>query len=308
MSTFQLSLNQIISMFAFILIGCILKVKKTVPDNASKVISSVLVNVCMPALIFLNCATNMTFDKLIPQSKNVLCGIIVLIISYFVAVLLSKLFSNDDFERRVYTYSFTIPNIGYMGSPLIEAVFGSEALFHALMFIFPMYVFIYSKGVSMLTPNPQKGIGSVVKQPSIIAMLAGILIGLCGIRLPIAVEKIASSASACVGPCAMILTGCVLAEKNFIGLLKDAKAYIASVIRLLIIPCLFIAAMLLFKVDNNIIITAGAMLAMPLGLNTVVFPEAYDGDGSKGAGLALISHTLSVITIPLIFTFLGSLS
>jgi len=38
-----------------------------------------------------------------------------------------------------------------------------------------------------------------------------------------------------------------------------------------------------------------------LGLNTVVFPAAYDGDTTPGASMALISHVMSIITIPVMF-------
>ena len=42
--------------------------------------------------------------------------------------------------------------------------------------------------------------------------------------------------------------------------------------------------------------------AMPLGLNSVVIPAGYGKDTSVAAGMVLISHALSVITIPLILT------
>ena len=41
---------------------------------------------------------------------------------------------------------------------------------------------------------------------------------------------------------------------------------------------------------------------MPLGLNTVVFPAAYGGDTTPGAGMALVSHLILVITIPVMFS------
>jgi predicted permease len=43
---------------------------------------------------------------------------------------------------------------------------------------------------------------------------------------------------------------------------------------------------------------------MPLGLNTVVIPSAYDKDTSDAAGLALVSHILACITIPVIFSLI----
>ena len=57
-----------------------------------------------------------------------------------------------------------------------------------------------------------------------------------------------------------------------------------------------------FKTDKDIIRVALCATAMPLGLNTVVFPAAYGGDITPGAGKVLISHLISIITIPIMFS------
>ena len=44
--------------------------------------------------------------------------------------------------------------------------------------------------------------------------------------------------------------------------------------------------------------------ATPLGLNTVVFPAAYGGDPSTGVSMATISHTVCVVTIPIMYALL----
>ncbi len=307
MTTLLISVEQIVTMFTFILVGYLLRKKNIVPQNAGKTISTVLVNVCIPAMIFLSCASNMTVDKLASGGKIVLCGAIILAIAYVASVFLATLFSKDKFERDVYAYSFTIPNIGSMGAPLAEAVFGGEVLFNTIVFTFPMYLFIYSKGMQMLSPGSPKGLRHVLLQPNIIALTAGILFGLVGWPMPSLVENITSTVSACVGPLAMILTGCVMAERKLSALLGDIRVYIASAIRLLAIPFVAIGIMLALRVPSATILAAASMLAMPMGLNTVVFPEAYGGDGSKGASLALISHTMSLATIPFVFWFLGTL-
>jgi predicted permease len=47
--------------------------------------------------------------------------------------------------------------------------------------------------------------------------------------------------------------------------------------------------------------------ATPLGLNTIVFPEAYGGDPETGASMALISHLLCLVSIPLFFALMVTL-
>lgn len=44
---------------------------------------------------------------------------------------------------------------------------------------------------------------------------------------------------------------------------------------------------------------------MPLGLNTIVIPSAYGKDTSVAAGMAVISHLLAVVTIPVIFAIIN---
>ena len=53
--------------------------------------------------------------------------------------------------------------------------------------------------------------------------------------------------------------------------------------------------------------TKSAPVAMPTGFNTIVIPAAYGKDSSDGAGMALVTHVISVLTIPLSFMLLQAL-
>ena len=102
-----------------------------------------------------------------------------------------------------------------------------------------------------------------------------------------------------MGPLAMILTGFIIGQYDVVELLKNKKVYAASLLRLLVLPSLFIAVALLLGADETTLTLCLFAYATPLGLNTVVFPAAYGGDTSIGASMAMISHTICVITIPL---------
>ena len=58
--------------------------------------------------------------------------------------------------------------------------------------------------------------------------------------------------------------------------------------------------------DTAMVLTLFAF-ATPLGLNTVVFPAAYGGETKTGASMAMISHLLCIITIPLMYTVFSML-
>ena len=78
------------------------------------------------------------------------------------------------------------------------------------------------------------------------------------------------------------------------------------------VTLLFLAKQLLgiligTPIGNDVLFLAFFALAAPLGLNTVVFPEAYGGNPETGASMTLISHTLCVISIPLLYALMVAL-
>lgn len=56
--------------------------------------------------------------------------------------------------------------------------------------------------------------------------------------------------------------------------------------------------------NKEIMTLALIAFATPLGLNTIVYPAAYGGDTKTGASMAMISHTMSVITFSLMYLLL----
>ena len=90
------------------------------------------------------------------------------------------------------------------------------------------------------------------------------------------------SLQSCMGPVAMILTGFVIGDYSFKTLVSLKKVYIATALRLLILPVVIITILLLCGANKYIVTLALFAYATPLGLNTVVFPAVYDGDTQTG--------------------------
>ena len=97
-------------------------------------------------------------------------------------------------------------------------------------------------------------------------------------------------------------------------MLKKRKVYLATALRLLVLPVIGIAFLFALKyllgalfslnISNNVLFLAFVATATPIGLNTVVFPEAYGGNSEIGASMTMISHTLCVITSPILYALM----
>ena len=111
----------------------------------------------------------------------------------------------------------------------------------------------------------------------------------------------------CMSPIAMLMTGITFASLDFKRVLGTASLYVVTFLRLIVFPLAIGGLALLFKtyvfdLPDYVYISLVCSVAMPLGLNTVVIPAAYGKDTSIPAGMALVSHVLSIATIPLIIT------
>ena len=66
-------------------------------------------------------------------------------------------------------------------------------------------------------------------------------------------------------------------------------------------PLLAVLIFAFVEIPRTYYICLICSLAMPLGLNTIVVPAAYGKDTSVAAGMAVVSHLLSAVTIPILF-------
>ena len=141
----------------------------------------------------------------------------------------------------------------------------------------------------------------------LIAMLVGMIIGLTGLGTILPTQAIGAvdMLGDCMSPVAMILTGATIAKSNIIGLLKCGWLYSVSAVRLIVYPALYILAVVFIPkggfLTETMLICGMCMVSMPMGLNSIVVPAAYGKDTSQAAALSVVTHLLSIITIPLMF-------
>ena len=306
MSVFLTTLNQIAFLFGFIVIGFILVKIKVLAENSAAVLSKLENTIFIPALVMGTFIENFTLERTGAAWKLLSVSFIIAFITIPFAILVSKLVTKDKYIQKIYTYGLSFSNFGFMGNAVVSSLF-PDVFFEYLIFTLPLWMLIYIWGVPrlLIADSGKKhtfteSMKSFVN-PMFIAMLIGMLIGLSRINLPEWTMSLINVSGDCMSPIAMILTGVVVSSISLKKTFLNVRIYIVSIIRLIIMPVLFIAVASFFRIPETTYICAICSLAMPLGLNTIVIPSAYGKDTSTAAGMAVISHLLSAVTIPFIF-------
>lgn len=322
MTIFLATLSPMLTLFLCIALGFIFTKTEILPDVSSKVMAKMETWIFCPALSFMTMVRYCTVDTISYHMTNVVMATVGVLIAMVIAIPLSRLFAKKNTaENGVYRYALTFANSGYMGDPIVLALFGEAALAYYKLYCLPLSLVIYTWGISVLTPKGEEksdALKRLLNAPTV-AMLIGMLLGLSGMgrHLPSFLTSALDSLKGCMGPVAMLIAGATIAKYDFVAMLKNKKVYIATALRLVIIPTIIIAALFGVKtlcgsllgihIGNDVLFLSFFATGTPLGLNTVVFPEAYGGNPETGASMAMISHTLCVISIPIMYSVIVSL-
>ncbi len=298
-------------LFTFIIIGYILAKAKIVPDSAARILSKLENTVFIPALVMGTFMKNFTVSQLGSAWKLLLFSLIVEIIVIPLSVFSARFCSKSDYIRKIYTYGLSFSNFAFMGNAIVSVLF-PDIFLDYLIFTLVLWALIYLWGVPalLISDDSQKKIPIRKKlksfvNPMFIGMLIGMVIGLCSIPMPAWLSSVITTSGNCMSPIAMLLTGITVAAIDLKSTLKNASIYAVSFLRLIVFPLLAIGVFALIPgLPDSFVICAVCSIAMPLGLNTIVIPAAYGKDTSAAAGMALISHALACVTIPVIFMVL----
>ncbi|MCR4841820.1 MAG: AEC family transporter [Eubacterium sp.] len=149
-------LQQMLALFVFMVIGYAMHKKKISDDRSEGMLSWFIVNIANPCLI-LSGAVSME-EGMEPQflgyvfllSLAMYAGLIIL--SYPVVALMRVRPDDIGLFRVMMVFS----NIGFMGVPLLSALYGSTALIYGAIFGISFNILLYSWGVLMVSRNVKK--------------------------------------------------------------------------------------------------------------------------------------------------------
>lgn len=308
----MLLLEQMVVLFLLMGIGFYCYKKGMITDESSKRLSAIVVNIANPAMVLTGC---MGDSKIKGQELLQVAFLIVLIYGtlLILALFIPKLLNIPARSAGTYRAMTIFSNIGFMGFPVISALYGREALLYASLFTIPYNVLIYTYGVSAMTTGAggKEESGKMgfswnrVLNAGVIACIITIIVYLLQLPVPTFVETTVTHLSNLTAPLSMMVIGASLATINLKKLFTDVKLLLFSAIKLLIIPVAGVLIIRQFVSNEMICGVCMVMLATPVGSMTAMLAQQYDGDyemASKGVALTTV---LSVITMPIVSMLVG---
>lgn len=300
----MLLLQQMIIMFLLMSVGFVGSKIGMITEETSKRLSAIVVNIANPAMILVS---GISDERM--EGRELLSLTVVILAIYAVllllAYLLPVLLRVDPKSRGVYQAMTVFSNIGFMGYPIIAALYGSSAILYGALYSIPFNILIYTFGVSALR---KKENGEEKKKLSlkevlnigVITSIISLILYLWQIRVPGFLTDTLSYLGNLTAPLSMMVIGASMTSISLRELFTDVRLLLFSLIKLLLIPVL---GMLLIRqvVTNEVICGVFMiMLATPAGSMTAMLAQEYDGDYETASRGVTLTTLLSVITMPVV--------
>lgn len=300
----QLTVGKVAMLLCFVAAGFLLRISGKLPKEAGKILSVLSAVIFCPAYNLRNLWLNFTVAKISENALVMGYGLLITLLFIGLAWGIASVLEKPGFARRSLMYAFSIPNYGYFGYPVIEGVFGSQVLSQVLVFVVPLSIATNTYGYLLFTPNG-KLTWKRFLNPLILAVVLGMALGLFGVPMPGFIDDVLVGAGNCMSPVAMLLAGFVLGAFPLKKLLASWRGYWVSAVRLIGIPAVFFATLLLCGAKDIWLLLPMTVAAMPLGLNLVVYPESMGMDASDNARMCCVSYLMAIVVLPLIFALLA---
>jgi hypothetical protein len=293
-------LNQTIIMLILIGVGVICAKTKLISESSNKDLSKFVLQVVNPVVIFISYQKPYKAEL----AKNLLLTFVISIVVMSVLISLSYLFvrKKEGREFEIERFSSVYSNCGFMGIPLVNALFGDEGVFYLTAFITVFNLIVWTHGVILVSGEKDfKQVVKVFYSPTIISIILGLITFFLEVRLPDTALSALGFIKDVNTPMAMIVSGVTIAATDIPKLLKNYRVYYVCFLKLIVMPLILAVPLSLFtNFDDKVRMTVLVAAAAPPAAMCTLLSIRYGKNSVYASEIFTAGTILSVGTLPLV--------
>lgn len=295
-------INTMAELFLLLVLGYGLARGGMIDSVTNGKLSALVVHISLPALILASVSENIDKGSLMEVGSFFLAGIGFYAGMAGLAYLLVRVLRVSKAERGTYQFMLIFSNCTFMGFPIMEALYGSRAIFLSSIFNLPFNLLAFSYGIVLLAGKGESTAGFQIKKlltPGIIASLLALLLFALRLKLPQALIQTLNVTGGLTTPLSMLVLGASLSEVPIKEVFREGRIYWMSLFRLVLLPMITYFLMSRITADELLIGIPTMTAAMPVASMAVMLSNQYKGNTRLAAIGVFISTLLSIGTIPL---------
>lgn len=294
--------QQMAILFILMLVGHLCQRLGYMNEEVSDKLSAIVVNIANPAVLISGCIT----EKRLAMNELLYVFIVVMFIFaalLIVAQILPLILHIQKNEIGIYRAMTVFSNMGFMGIPMVSALYGNDAIIYIVIFTIPFNILIYTYGVMVITGENNLSFTKVIgyiMNPGVCASILAFIIYLTGYIPPFIIKSSLNYIGNLVAPLSMMIVGASFAGMQIGKIVTNYKLMIFSFIKMLVIPIIGILILKQFVSNVQFLGACMIVLATPIGTMTAMLGWQNHIDASVASEGIAITTLMSIVTIPIV--------
>ena len=297
-----------LTLFAIVVVGYVSGKLGYMGGTFDKRLSKLVIDITCPALIL-----SSAMGGELPDRRYILPLLGISIFTYLVltgfALLLSRFVARRKEDRGIVGFAMIFGNVGFMGYPVVASIYGHQAVFYAAMLNVVNTFTVFTIGTMMITGGEGATRERFSKKvlystPMLSAYLAMLIVALGIDNIPTFVSEPLTMIGNITVPAALLIIGSSMSHLPLRALLGNTTVYATTLLRLVLLPIgmFFLCRVLGFDAFSTNINTI--VIAMPVATYGTILCLRHGRDTTLMAEVTFITTLLSMLTIPLLVTFM----
>ena len=295
------SLNIVMPIFILILLGCLIARFGFLTETFFAGAAKLVFYIALPAALFSDVA-----GSDVSEVFHLRFAVYVVAATVGVALLawvLARILLREPARIGAAVHGAFRGNFAYVGIPIIHNILNTDTIRSGIMvitFVLPMYNVLAILVLSLCSPAKQRPSAlqmalKIIRNPMIIAILAGLPFSAFRIPLP----QVAGTAIDYLGqlatPLALLMIGATLKPETFRS--KPFDILLSSLIKTVLAPLLTVSIALLLGFSGEELVTIFVLFSVPTAANCYVMTKEMGGDAEAAAGIVMVTALLGVFTM-----------
>ncbi len=296
--------NQIAVLFLLLIAGYTCGKVKVITQGMVESLTTFVVKIATPALIVGGMIIPRTPEKLKASILIVVSSFGIYAGSFIIGKIVAKAMGTKPAHEGIFRFGMMFANVGFMGFPVIQALFGQEAIFYTAMFNIPFNILVYTVGIALVNTKSEDHIIDLKSfiNPGVIASIIGFSIFVLAIPVPGMIKEVIVLIGSTTTPMSMLVIGAMLSTLPILQMFTNWRIYVVGIVRVLVIPLIVYAVLKFgFKIDDIMLLGVPVIItAMPVGANAALITQEYGNEPEVASQCIFISILMSTISIPLL--------
>ena len=308
--------KSIMPIIILILIGYLIHQKKRIDDGFNTNVSYLVMNIALPASVFISVTKNLTVAELKTLALPLLIGAAAVVVNYVFAFFLMKVTKIPKGRRGIFVNTIVNANTIFIGMPLNEALFGDAAVKYFLVYYVLNTISTWTIG-SILIANDSKADSlsrrkinlKKILSPPIIGFIIAIAVLLSGITIPAMIMATFTYLGNLVTPLSLIYIGVVLSKAGLKSIHFDRDTVTALLGKFILSPLvmafiIFASAKTGMTIDSVLRRTLIVQTAVPALTVLPILADEGNGDIEYATNVVTTSTILFIVLIPVVMLLL----